>query len=338
MVEGFNKSKAVDYLGKTAADERAKAFSIADFPTIMKNIYEPQEKVASVSFKLPTRDFSKIDFGDSWTEKLASFNSESEYKPNTYVHPASEDKMRRNRQHVTEGIRRGLHDKVAFYKHKFDETLNRVVDLVAPLGNTKLQKFATNIINGYQDSGRSLVQVVATRLGREVQNLDKTANATIFPTKEPYITVTKLYDYAQKMAAAEVDKEAFEKKAFDLAGVGKSLAGSLAADKITDKDPKKEIGPTEEDLDPQTYNDLKGIDARRTFANLALYDPDLQKYDMHDLARAYNTASKMGLASNEVVLKNAMLANLQTGGLKDKLELSQELDIAKKLKGGKDDR
>jgi hypothetical protein len=339
MVEGYNKSKSVDYLSKAASDTRANAFPLADINVIMKNVYEPVEKVASSDFRLPIKDFSQIDFGQSWTEKLASFSGDTESKPNTYIHPASVDNMLRKQAHVQAGIKQRMHDKVAFYKVKFEETFNAVVDHVAPMGNTKLQKFATNIINGYQDSGRNLVKAVAARLRRDVSNLDKTANYTIFPTKEPYLTVTKLYQYAEKMAQAEVALDTFEKKSFDLAGVGKSLAGSLMADKLTsDGDGAGKKVADLKDLDPKTYNDLRGIDAQRMFTNLALYDPELQKYDVQDLAQAYNTASKMGLANNEVVLKNAILSNLQSGGLKDKFELSQELDIAKKLKGGSNDK
>jgi len=341
MVEGYNKSKSVDYLTKTAATERAKPFPLASFYDIMKSVYTPPVEKTASEFKLPERDFSSIDIGNTWTEKIAGISESVETRPNRYVHPASVENAMIKHAHVVEGIKQEMHNKVALYKYKFEESLQQVVDTVATFTDSGLQKFANNVINGYPESGKAFVQVVAAKLRRTVGRMDKTANYVIFPIKEPYLTVTRMYEYAEKMAKAELEQKAFEKSA----GLPtKFIAGDMLADSLMrgiggkkeEEVKKPESGINE--LDPKFYNDLRGLEAQRMFTNLALYDPDLQKYDINDLSNAFNTASHMGLTENEAVLKNVMLSNLQSGGLKDTFEMKGELDIAKALRGGEDRR
>ncbi|MHC4617947.1 MAG: hypothetical protein ACYTEQ_09360, partial [Planctomycetota bacterium] len=66
---------------------------------------------------------------------------------------------------------------------------------------------------------------------------------------------------------------------------------------------------------------------------LALYDPDLSQYAHRDLVKAYNE-SVMAVPSahrNSPILKNLMVRNLESGGVKDMFELSQEVALGKAL-------
>jgi hypothetical protein len=97
---------------------------------------------------------------------------------------------------------------------------------------------------------------------------------------------------------------------------------------------KKKSQAVEEDLDPAFYNRIKSHDAKRTFMTLALYDPDLKNYKYQDLMKAYNSAvgSIPESFNKPEVLKNLMIRNLQSSGIKDPFEMKQEAEISKALR------
>jgi hypothetical protein len=86
-------------------------------------------------------------------------------------------------------------------------------------------------------------------------------------------------------------------------------------------------------LSPNFFNKLKEFDTKRNFMDLALYDKDLSKYDFNALVDAYNSAVGINphASDNATVLRNIMLHNLATGGIKDPFGLDTELSIAKKM-------
>jgi hypothetical protein len=68
--------------------------------------------------------------------------------------------------------------------------------------------------------------------------------------------------------------------------------------------------------------------------SLVLYDEDLRDYNYSDLVKAYNASvSTVPEAyDNPVILKNLMVRNIQSSGIKDPFEIGQELKIDKNLR------
>jgi len=167
--------------------------------------------------------------------------------------------------------------------------------------------------------------------------MEKTANAVVFPRLEPYLTVSRIYDAAEKMAAAEVAQRSFDKE-------GEGFISSLAANSLANlaDEPlsalglgstrvKKKYESIEDNLSPEHFNRMKSHDVKRTFTLLALYDDELKQYKFPELIRAYNDSVQLNPYSykNPTVLRNLMVKNLQSAGVKDTFEIKAELDIAK---------
>jgi hypothetical protein len=67
---------------------------------------------------------------------------------------------------------------------------------------------------------------------------------------------------------------------------------------------------------------------------LALYDEELRNYDYQDLVKAFNEAVQIAPESidNPSVLRNLMIRNIQSSGVKDVAELTNELKLGDTLK------
>jgi hypothetical protein len=340
MVQAFNKSKSVFMLKKASADTRANAFDIADASVIIKNIYEPEmSKVANASPELPG-SMLEVDFhSGNLADKLASLRDERAAARD--IHPNSAYKRLHDHMHTCKGIQEQLYFKIQEHKYAMEKAFQKAAEYMAPMSSRELKKVAQHVINAYPSSGNRAMRCVGSIMHRPIPEMDKTANSAIFPNKEPYISITEAFNQAERMAEAEVHHADFEKKAESFLS---SMSANAAANLLTGigMDPKnlsdivsakKKPRPLEEELDPSHFNELKGIEARRQFTNLALEDPELKNYDYKDLVRAYNTSVQTvpDAYNNPVVLKNMMINNLQTSGIKDKFELQQEVKLQKDL-------
>ena len=107
---------------------------------------------------------------------------------------------------------------------------------------------------------------------------------------------------------------------------GSTIAAATGKD---EKDDDKIVDVVE----PGVFNRLKELEARRTLMKLVLYDPELNSYDMPQLVKAYNqsVSTVPDAYKHDSVLKNLMLQNLETGGVKDPFQLKQEVEIGKNL-------
>jgi len=334
MAETFNKTLSVHKF-KTAGvdDDRAQVFDLADAGAIIQNIYEPSEKIAS-AFSLPVGDFSEDVLSTPVMEKTARA-----------VDPGTVERLTAQ-AHIEQGhIRKGIQDQLRLesrkYKLAFDNGLDDLCEHCAPLSPRAFQKTAQFIVNGYPTTGPNLLAIVVSRTTHEIGDMEKTANAVVFPRLEPYLTVSRIYAAAEKMAAAEIAQRAFNKE-------GEGFVSSLAANALANLVPvseavadlpgtaglKKKPTDLEEGLSPEYFNRMKSHDVKRTFTMLALYDDELKQYEFPELIKAYNEAVQINpdAYKSPPVVRNLMIKNLQSVGVKDPYEIKAELDIAKLMK------
>ena len=329
MAETFNKTLSVHKF-KTAGvdDDRAQVFDLADAGAIIQNIYEPSEKIAS-AFSLPVGDFSEDVLSAPVMEKTARA-----------VDPGTVERLTAQ-AHIEQGhIRKGIQDQLRLesrkYKLAFDTGLDDLCEHCAPLSPRAFQKTAQFIVNGYPTTGPNLLAIVVSRTTHELGDIEKTANAVVFPRLEPYLTVSRIYAAAEKMAASELAQQTFDKE-------GEGFISSLAANTLANLTPmskaigeagvKKKYKSVEEELSPEYFNRMKSHDVKRTFTMLALYDDELQQYEFPDLIRAYNDAVQINPDAyrNPSILRNLMITNLSSAGVKDRFEIKTELDIAQQM-------
>ena len=357
MVEAFNKSKSA-YVLKTASEgDRAKPFPLADPKTVIGNIYAPQEKEAS-RFELPRKGFFDGPLGipfNAEMDKVASACApDRSTEPLRAEEAATLDRLQKQALEeqalVRDRLEKTAHQEVQIQKLAFEEVLEDLAQQVRPLSPRWLRKVGQKIYNGYPATGATLLKLLEKKARVEFPKFEKTANAVVFPTREPYITVSKLHDAAMDLARAEVCLNMVKE------GAGDSFSGNFAANALANwiagagadprqlaammADSKKKYRRIEEDLDPESYNRLKGIDAKRNFMMLALYEPELKGYDLTELRRAYNQAVGLNpeYYDNPEALKQAMVRNLESSGVKDPFEVKQELEIGKLMRKDRTDR
>lgn len=354
--EAFNKSKSVHVLKTAGEEDRAKPFDLVDPGAVIKNIFAPVQKEAS-SFALPDGNFEAIDFdfSDAVMQKAATEESDAMENYHPKREPTEDELVTIERlskqasiehSQFCEKVRQDIHMNIQEHKYAFDKALNTVVGITQTMSDRQFEKMARRIVTGYPTTGPGLVAILSHKSRRDMPgNLEKMANHIVFRAKEPYLSVANLYVSAEKMAAAEVEMGMFEKKAaqpFLGSVASRTIANMLAGmgmspDEMQDvMGSKKKSKLVEEDLDPAFHNRMKSHDAKRTFMMLALYDPDLKQYDQKSLMKAYNDAVQTVPESfnNPAILKNLMVRNIQSSGIKDPFELKQELEISKQLREG----
>ena len=339
MAEAFNKSKSAYFLKKATTEERPKAFELADAAAIIRSIYEePVEKVAS-DFKLPGNDFSKLGLNADLTlEKVAAVLGESA--------PAGEKLYRHTMvrkldkyAHFCKKVSETLRDRRQQFRYNFMNAVQKAASELLPLSRPGLTKVAQLIINGYPTTGPKLVKLLSAYSHRELPELEKTANAAVFPSEEPYISIAEVYHTANKLASAEAAFRVFDKEAAAGQNIFSSFLGSTASELGGLGKAEGEGAPVDkldrllEVVDPEVLNRMREVEARHNFMQLMLYDPQLQKYDFNDMLKAYNesVSSVADSYRHPNVLKNLMLQNLESGGVKDPFQLSQEVQIGKTL-------
>jgi hypothetical protein len=331
MTQAFNKSKSVYKLKTASTEERAQPFSLANAEDVIKEVYV-SEKQAEQELQLPTIDFS-AQLTSLPQQKTASVEDYNNHR-NLGVHRFSADDVLRKYHQVKQGVRDKLASRQAEARYMFGKYLDDVVDSVIRMSDNQMRKVAQKVVNSYPNTGEKLIKVLNDKMNRNFPEVQKTASAAVFQAKEPYLSIVKVYEYAEKIAKTRQDLELFDKQA---ESVVKGFLGNAAANLLTEdggeKTPDRKE-PIEDLLDPAAYNKLKEIETQRNFMNLVLYDDDLKNYDYKDLVGAYNTSVSTvpDAYKNPAILKNLMIGNLQGSGLKDKFELKQELELQKELK------
>ena len=370
MVEAFNKSKSVHVFKSASQKDRAQPFDLADTQEILRFMYAPSSKEAGQAFELPPASFSnKVsecarsapDTSRAGMDKRASleeFNKTADLFLNNreqVKEMSAEDQETCNRllkqacmeqEAVTNKLREEIRMRVQFHKLAFERALEDVCEYMAPLTPRGLRKVGQYIVNGYPTTGKGLLDIIEHKSRVSFPEMNKTANCVTFPTQEPYVSINKLYTAAEKMAKAEVELEIFNDKQAASTDFGSNLAANalanflagagVSSDKIVDAmSARKRVKSLEEEmLDADSFNTMRGQEAKRTFILLSLYHPELKSYSHADLLKAYNASvSTVPESYNKPeVISSLMIKNLESSGLKDPFELKQEAEISKLLR------
>jgi hypothetical protein len=338
MVAAFNKSKTVQMLKTANSDD----FDLADANIIINKIFKHTDTVEKVAMQFPKGDYSKVDLQE---KVLLNKTASEDIKPTPKEALQSIDKYAQ----VHEATKRKLQDDVAKAQYDFNKAVESVLQTLAPMSTKELQKVANLVVSGYteQGSGKKFMELCLNRLRKdEAIGLQKTASAVVFPVKEPYLSISKVFQYAQKLSTAKNSLVFFSKEAAPYT-IAKDIGANVLTNALTAAvgnepqtpdiikqllgSPKDEV--VEELLDPEYYNKLKTLDAKRNLMELALYDKHLKKYDLPILVDAYNSVVELTPKAykNKSLLKNLMLAHIESGGVRGLYELSTELGISDRL-------
>jgi len=328
--EAFNKSYSVSHMTKAASgDERARAFPIAHSDIIIKNVYGvKQEKVAS-SFNIPDNDFSKLGLNlQNAFEKTALDNSSKEEEAIPFnVLKSRSDKYAA----VVDRFKRHLSNKHLVAKGDLRNAIDKVAEAVQPLSTQKFYEVAQMVCNGFPTLGIRMLKVAANDTRKPLpEGLQKTASAIVFPKGSPYDQFGNLFSATVKLGLCEATNREFIKEA----DAGTALFSEyIKARQKPGSSTKDRTDELLEVVDPSVLNNLRRIEAKKTLLELMMYDPDISKYNAPDVLGAYNQAvSGVENAYNKPnVLRNLMLQNLETGGVKDPFQLSQEAKLNQDL-------
>jgi hypothetical protein len=352
MVEAFNKSKSVFMLKNAAEDERAKPFELANTAEIVEAIFTAapsQEKTAKA--RLPNSDFAGLGLLPP-QEKTAKAE---ENAPTLPIHSFA----RRLEKYASfcSKVLETMSFRVAQRRRDFSKAIEKAAEEIQKLPPSQLRKTAQMIHNGYPESGPKLIKILEAYTRCNFPELQKTAHGVVFPADEPYLSIARVYDAANRWAEAKNAQILFEKDAQEGAGLFREflrgegefghvktaasgikpvyqsfLGSSIAAAGLGAED-KGEEDKVIDVVEPGVFNRLKELEARRTLMQLVLYDPELSQYEMPELVRAYNesVSSVPDAYKHSSVLKNMMLQNLETKGVKDPYQLQQEVTLGKNL-------
>lgn len=321
MSEAFNKSKSVAFLKHAAPEERARAIPLADTNTVVQLVFKPIEKVAAA--QPPRLDLSAVDMQVPAFQKAAA-EAPAETIP---VHSALA-RLEKYSSFCLK-VREHTRQETLRARHNFNEALKEAVERMQPLSDGAFEKAAQLVINAQAQLGRQLMEAIANRARKPLAPLQKTASCAIFPAREPYLSVAKVFAAAQKYARAKHVETVLEKQAIVGGNLFSSFIGAMAG---TSALPKPEVRALDV-IDPQVFNQLKELEAREALTHLMLYDPDLKQYELPRLVGAYNRAVSVApdAYKNPAVLKSMMVQDLESGGVKDPMTLRAEATMAKDL-------
>ena len=331
MVEAFNKSKSVAYLKQASEADRPKPFALADTAAIVARIYAPPLEKAAAALP-PRLDFSAVDIGPL---RAVPFEKAAKLRQETIpVHSALArlEKFASFCQKVREHTRQ----QTLIARHDFNNVLKEAVEQVEALSDPAFEKVAKTVVNGYPKSGPQLMLAIADYARKPLPSLEKTASCAVFPAREPYLTIARVYAAAQKYAKARHVEAVLEKQAAAGSNLFSAFLGSMAAGMAGDAAKKPEERALDV-IDPQVFNSIKELEARETLTHLMLYDADLKRYDLPKLVGAYNRAVSIAPDSfkNPAVLKSMMVQDLESGGVKDPMTMRAEATMSKDMEQAK---
>jgi hypothetical protein len=328
--EAYNKSKSVDHFTKTAAgDDRARPFPLADPAVVIKQIYTPEQKIAATT--LPQGDFTTIKVKP--TEAIEKAASAVKGIKVSQLPAHSAQNMIDKHASLCERFSEHVDLRLAMSKKAFLDAIDNACDEIKLVPNYEMRKIAQLVTNGYHKDGEKLASkmlaIIAKQTRREFPEVQKTANAAVFPNCQPYIALNQLkeaaFAYNADMKAAPILlKEAdFGKDIYESYIRSRQLKGpdAQSTDILLDI------------VDPEIINNLNKQRARTRLMELMLHDEDFANYDVDSMLKAYrNTVGSVPKAvERPTVLKNLMLKNIESGGRKDLFELGQEAKLEKDI-------
>jgi len=242
-------------------------------------------------------------------------------------------KLEAARDKVTQRIQ----GQVTEARTKMMLALDKVASDVRYMPKEAQQRMAQLVVNGYPLTGTQFLNLIADKAQRTLPEVKPTAKAAVFPQEPVFFKIAEAHAEASRMARAEQELESFEKYASISLG---SILGDAKSDISTllAHIPESERAKTK--IRPDIFNKLKEIDARRAFMDVALYDNDLNTYDMPTLIGAYNSAvqSSPDIQKRPGMLKAVMLQRVNSGNMADTFQIKLEQEIMEKAQKTDDAR
>lgn len=344
VATAFNKSKAVHMLKAAAkAQDPSPRFDLADPEVVLERIFGDSPKEASdTSFHLPNRDVSMSDLQPVLQKAAAGEAPDPRHKlPRETLVNLAYNSLQKYAC-LLKAVRGELQQTLADKRLLLDRALEDTAQHMRPLMPKQWEKVARLVVNGYPETGTQFMRLISAKLQREPGSLEKTAAAAVFPMEEPYLSIAKVHRYAQELAHATRAVQCFEKLAWEdsflqdlasgvatqaltKAGLPSELSAPLAMRTSMAKSIQGDI------LDPEFFNRLKEMESKTALFDMLLYDPDIRQYKLPDVLRAFNdTLQTVPEASKRpAILRNLVLGNLETGGVKDPFRTQQELGVRK---------
>jgi hypothetical protein len=343
----YNKSRTEHLLSKTADRQGpAGTFDIADAGAVVRKLYAPAKPVLEkAASELPEGDFSMSDF-EPLLQKVAAAAVEPMPIPSVIQHRLQDlTKLR----HL---LQERLEKEASSSYIRFTEAVTELSRKMLRLPSDRLHKVAQLTINGYPDTGVKMLQLMQRMQPLlKVPQLQKTANTAMFPAEQPYLDIVKIHDLATSVARAQnalttfkdMQKESGDfgviagadltAMALDRLGTGAISADVPASIKEYVTQGRNQEGVSGAQLDVDIGNQVKALERRRNFFDLILNDKHLARYNFPDLVESYNDSVKSvpGAADQPSVLKQLMLQNIESGGIKDIYQVAQESGLQKNL-------
>ena len=334
--EAYNVVRTSRTLKEAAAEKRTADFGLVDPEAVVKRLYPSgEEKTAELQpLVLP-----KIDCKTAPAmQKVAAAMQKQAW----FVGASNETVLRslakcRDAHNL---MNKRMATKEAALKEQLDKQLDGLLYEVRKLPKAGIQKMAQLVVNGFPSSGKAFLQLLKQRSGVDIPMADKTAEAAVFPSRAPYFQIAEVHETAARYLKANQDRAAFSKYAEGLVGDLAKVVGDVTTEGLGGLKPDKGRAADRneriigEELDPQFFNSLKEVGTRKSFMDLALYDPDLNQYDAPTLIGAFNSAvsSVPEASENPAVLKTLMLQRINTGGIQDTFQATQEAALGKTLR------
>jgi hypothetical protein len=333
VVGVFNKSLAVHRLRSTPSAQRKDEFPLADAETVISGMYPDKVAFAKEAAaerkpcRLPTQLFTKVNttLPTAEFEKVASVIDE--FQAPTMSIDSALNKINKLDAAATR-VRRRLAERQRYSRVSMLDALDKVAAELRYMPKEAKQQVAQLVVNGYAKTGRQFLELLRGEYRQDLPEVAPTARAAVFPNEPVFHKIAEAHQQAMAYAAADRESECFEKCAVDFIDAFTNNVRSAVG--ATTGAVKGDSAKTR--ITPETHNALQEVDARRTFMDLALYDKDLQPYELPALIGAYNSAvqSVPEAMSQPGLLKPLMLQRINSGNVVDTFQLGQEQALQEK--------
>jgi len=352
--EAYNKSKSVYTLQKRASEDRAEDFELVDPAAVASEMYGYHKKVAGADllFPAPTPQQNIPELRRT-LEKVAWDASEAPEAPE--APGVLERELYRTTIRLERKMEK-LRENVGIRKQASEDAIHRACQVMRKMQDKALNKVAHITVNKYGDDGVRLMKLIGAYIDKELP-LEKTANAALFPLREPFTSIAIAMDEAREHARAGA---LLKKSAAVLptlaGGTVKGVSGLGKATKhVSDtliSDPIKKfmtlpIGShlaqghkkvDEEAFNAELRNRLLELRATQAFTDIAS-DDFIKDYPIDDSIEAFNNivGAMPELLDEKYTawLKSLVREQLVQGNVYDPATIKQLQDIGKEIKKGR---
>jgi len=342
--EAYNKSKSVFILQKRATEDRAEDFPLIDPAEVNRLMYGYHEKEA-VALEMPAR--THTDNIPELRKKLEKVAFDPSEAPPLADIGIIEREIHRTTVRLSYGLE-SLRSTAGMHKQSSEDAIHRACQVMRRLNKKALHKVARMIVNRYDENGVRLVKLIGAYIDKDMP-IKKTANAAIFPLREPYTSIAIAIDEARAFATTDGLLKKTAGPVTD-AGIGVGRQAKTSIKRLLDpalnfaKSPvysqitKEHKVRDDETFDATLRNRLQQLRATQAFVDIAA-DDFIKDYPIDDTVKAYNNVvgSVPELLDEKYTswLQALVREQLVQGNVQDPNTIQQLQAIGKEIKQGK---